>query len=1217
MRIKNVVRVLAFFALVIGCFVTGKAQVQEFDHPQDFTFVPSLVTKSIDDSKFVKLSGNTHPMVTPARDSGRADANKVLQRMVLVLKRSPQQEKALAAFNERQYDSASPDFHHWLTAEEFGRLYGPSDSDMTTVTSWLLTHGFAIDEVSKGRVSIQFSGTIGQVEDAFHVEMHKYLVNGKEHLANDRDPQIPDALSPVLTGVASLNDFFPKHYSHPGQYVKRDLHTGKYSPVSPTPFVSKLSVTNDAISQEPNSVTLTPKGSSNGAQPEFGYVDPNTGYQREELSPYDVATIYNILPLWNESTPINGKGVKVAIVGLSDVQTSDFNTFRGSFGLPAGTLTTLHSGADPGITNSQGENTEDVEMVSATAPGAQVVLVSDVDNATTNGLVTAINYIVENNVAPILTMSYGECELNNGSAGNSLFNQIFQQAATAGISSFVASGDSGSGVCTSQNGTPPYADSYGLQVSGMASTPYVTAVGGTDLQWPFTEAIHAISTYWNSTNDAHGASAKGYMPEMSWNDTCTNPLLLNIYNSYGSSEALCNAAIDGSPGLVEMGAGSGGVSHCTTPSGTAPSTCSGGYAKPTWQTGVTGIPADGKRDLPDVSMFAAYGFQSSTGIPGSALLICQASGSPETSCDYSNPDYIVYQENGGTSAASPLTAGIMALVLQRAGSAQGLANPVLYQLAAKENYSVCNSNTVAAGNTCIFSDTTSGSNAAVCLTGYPNCVTDTAGDQVGLLSGYNATTGYDLTTGLGSFNVTNLVNAWPTTSVATPVFSPIAGTYTSAQSVKITAATAGSTIYYTTNGSTPTTSSTKYTVAIAVSATETLKAIAVAPGYSQSAVATASYTIQVAGTPAVLTSPAAGSTLSTSATFKWTAGTGVTAYQLWLGTIAGASNLYNSHGTLSLSETVTGLPSNGGTIFATLFSQINGVYKSNSYTFIASGTPSPAVLTSPAPGGKFSGTSATFAWTAGTGVTAYQLWLGSTPGANNIFNSGGTANLSVAVTGLPSNGGTIFATLFSLIDGAYKGNSYTYIAVGTPALAVLSTPAPGSKLTGSSATFTWTTGTGVTNYQLWLGTTAGSNNLYNSSGTYNHSATVTGLPVNGGTIFATLFSLIDGVYKSNAYTYIASGTPAAAVLTTPTPGSKLAGSSATFAWTTGTGVTAYQLWIGTTAGASDLYNSHGTAALSAAVAGLPSNGKTIYVTLFSLIDGAYKSNAYTYTATGQ
>jgi hypothetical protein len=450
---------------------------------------------------------------------------------------------------------------------------------------------------------------------------------------------------------------------------------------------------------------------------------------------------------------------------------------------------------------------------------------------------------------------------------------------------------------------------------------------------------------------------------------------------------------------------------------------------------------------------------------------------------------------------------------------------------------------------------------------------------------------------------------------AAPTFSPSGGTFTTAQTVKITDATAGSTIYYTVNGATPTASSTPYTAAITVAATETLKAIAFAPGYGQSAVASAAYTIQSgSGVPATLTSPAAGTTLGTSATFTWNAGSGVTAYQLWLGTTANANNIYNSHGTLSLSETVTGIPASGGTIFVTLYSQINGVYKSNAYTFTASGTPAKGVLTTPAPGAKLTGASATFAWTAGTGVTAYQLWLGSKPGINDIFNSGGTANLSVTVSNLPTNGGTIFATLFSLIDGAYQNNMYTYVASGTPALAVMTGPTPGSTLSGTSATFSWTAGTGVSNYQLWLGTAAGSSNLYNSRGTYSQSVAVTGLPANGGTIFATLFSLIDGTYQSNAYTYIASGTPAAAVLTTPTPGTTLAGSSVTFDWTAGTGVTAYQFWLGTTPGASDIYNSHGTAALSATVNGLPTNGKTIYATLYSLIDGSYKSKAYTFTA---
>jgi subtilase family serine protease len=777
----------SFFPSVAACLVLGifasipsTAQTAALSDAQSNVAlpVPPRVVEHVDETKLVKLTGDVHPMARAAFDKGRVDPNKLLEKIVLVLKRSPEQEAALAAFNERQYDPKSPDFHHWLHAEEFGSLYGPSDSDITSITSWLQNHGFSIDEVGKGRVSIQFTGTVAQVESAFHVEMHNYLAEGKMHIANDRSPAIPAALSPVITGIASLHDFFPVHYSHPGNYVKRDLKTGKYSLVTPGPapiggLQPESSATEGAVQTGVHSYST--KSAASRPTPDFGYVDANTGYQREELSPYDVATIYNILPLWNAATPINGKGVKVAIVALSDVTTSDFNTYRSSFGLPVGTLTTLHSGADPGLTDSQGENTEDTEMVSATAPGATVVLVADVDNATTNGLMTSVSYIINNEVAPILTMSYGACELKVGTSGNAMWNQLFQQAATAGISSFVAAGDSGSAVCTSQNGTPPYGDQYGLAVSGMASTPYVTAVGGTDLQWPLVEATHAPSTYWNATNDAHGASAKGYMPEMSWNDTCTNPLLLNVYTGYTNNEALCNAAITGSAGLVEMASGSGGVSRCTVNSTTDtsttfdPTSCSGGYTKPSWQTGVAGIPADGKRDLPDVSMFAAYGFQQSTGLPGSALLICQATASPETSCDYSNPSYIIYQENGGTSAASPMTAGVMALVLQKVGTKQGLANPVFYSLAAKENYAACNSNTVAAGNSCIFYDTTTGSNAMNCYTGDLNCVTKTSGDQAGILSGYAATTGYDLTTGLGTFNVTNLVNAWPSTATTTTV----------------------------------------------------------------------------------------------------------------------------------------------------------------------------------------------------------------------------------------------------------------------------------------------------------------------------------------------------------------------------------------------------------------------------------------------------------------
>jgi hypothetical protein len=736
MRNKGVVQIIA--GLVLGICAWIPATAQKANIPggnMGEPVVPSRVVERIDDTRLITLTGNTHPMARPEFDRGLADPQLPMERIQLALKRSPEQEAALEQFMAQQYDPKSPNFHHWLQPEEFGKLYGPSDSDIAAVTSWLQNHGFQIYQVNKGRVTIEFSGTAGQVQQAFHTEMHHYLVNGKTHLANDRDPQIPEALAPVVHGIASLHDFFPVHQSILGRYVRRNKKTGTVTPVDPE---------------------------FSGPRPEFGFTNEE-GDPQEDITPYDFATIYNLLPLWNAG--ITGKGQTIAISAVTDINASDVSTFRTMLGLGGftGTINQIHNGADPGIDQgSLVENTLDTEWSGATAPDATVDVVISASTAATFGGQLSDQYIAEHpSMFTIMSASYGECEIGLGTAGNTAINAIYQQGAAAGISIFESAGDQGSTGCDNSDATTfPNPAQNGLQVNGDASSPWVTAVGGTEFTWQ-----NFRTTYWSATNSATNLSnALGYIPEAPWNGTCTSQLYLDrLWQpqlGFTTLEQVCNNMVGlGYENFVTVTGGSGGVSSCITSTNGEFSTCGGGYPQPSWQKGVTGMPGATYRYLPDVSLFASSGFPY--GFNGSAYLICVASNAKPQACDYKDNTEVIYQEVGGTSVSSPALAGIMALVQQKQnGAAQGLANPVFYKLAAKDNLTNCNSSTVAAGNACNFYDVTYGNNAQVCTTGSRNCVTNTSGDTYGVVSGYTTTTGYDQATGLGSVNATNLVNNW-------------------------------------------------------------------------------------------------------------------------------------------------------------------------------------------------------------------------------------------------------------------------------------------------------------------------------------------------------------------------------------------------------------------------------------------------------------------------
>jgi subtilase family serine protease len=638
-----------------------------------------------------------------------------MNRMLLVLKHSPEQETAIQQLLAEQQNQTSPNFHNWLTPQQYGAMFGPSNDDIQKITTWLQSHGFQVARVAEGRHIIEFSGTASQVSEAFHTAIHHYIVNGEDHWANASDPQIPAALAPVIAGVKSLHNFHPKPLSHYAGLYRKSKDTGEVKQLSGPQF------------------TFTTQG--------------NTFFA---LGPTDLATIYNVLPLWNAG--IDGTGESIAIVQESNINVQDIRNFRALFGLPANDPEIILDGPDPGIDpNVEPEAVIDVSWSGAVAKGAKIKMVVSSSTNTTDGIALSSVYIVDNNVAPISSMSFGECELHLGTAGNLFWNAVWQQAAAEGISAFVSAGDGGSAGCDNFDVATRAHD--GIAVSGDASTPYDIAVGGTDFGGNFFNPAE----FWSVTNaPITQASALSYIPELPWNDSCAGPVFAFI----GGTDPIANCNNASFKDFLNIVAGSGGPSSCISSNGSKISTCAGGYPKPSWQTGV-GVPADGVRDIPDVSLFASNGFL------GSFYIICEADLSPTGTCDL-NPPYLDFAGFGGTSVSSPAFAGILALVDQKTHSRQGNANFVLYKLAAEENLANCNVNgnatlTTMPAASCIFNDITAGTNTVPCAAGSPNCATEGT-DPIGVLTGFNSGVGYDLTTGLGSVNAANLVNNWKSIS---------------------------------------------------------------------------------------------------------------------------------------------------------------------------------------------------------------------------------------------------------------------------------------------------------------------------------------------------------------------------------------------------------------------------------------------------------------------
>src|SRR3984957_7417919 len=607
-----------FVSLVIVLAVLATSRRVDAQSPDlSLPAAAPQISGPIVESNLQRLSGNPSPAVETSRDLGRVANDFPQEHILMMLQRGAAQQQALDHFMQQQYDPHSANFHKWLTPEQYGALFGPSTRDLERITGWLTQHGFAVNRVAAGRTFIDFSGTAGQVAAAFHTEIHHYQHRGEEHFANASDPLIPAALANVVSGFRALNDFHPKGVAHKPTMARLDRATGKWAHMARRPFPTDYGAGTDYV-----------------------------------VGPQDFAQIYNINQVWQQK--IIGTGQTIGVIGDTDLDAGDIQNFRDQFGIsalgPNGSVsvddppTSVCAAPNPSSPDLEGYI--DAEWAGATAPDATIDFVTCADSGVTSGTDLAAGYIVQDAAHAkqdsVLNSSYGYCEQDPQSESNQFYVQLWQQAAAEGITVVVAAGDAGGAECDE-----PIRFTYvnhGLGVSGEASTPFNIAAGGTDFSDVFSGTT---ANYWSATNSSTLESAKSYIPETPWSESCASPLVLQGYNqahgtSFDSSSGangFCTYAsqlpvspLFGISPTFTRSAGSGGLSTVST--------------RPAWQSGVTGLPAGNARALPDISMFASSGLTW-----GHSLILCD-SGTGQ-GCDFSNATTVLANTDGGTSFVAP------------------------------------------------------------------------------------------------------------------------------------------------------------------------------------------------------------------------------------------------------------------------------------------------------------------------------------------------------------------------------------------------------------------------------------------------------------------------------------------------------------------------------------------------------------------------------------
>lgn len=422
------------------------------------------IVQPIDGAQVSVIKGNVRPWARAENDRGKVNDSFILDHVTMVFKPSQSQQSSLANLLQELQNRSSASYHQWLTPEQFGSRFGLSENDLRQVISWLENQGFVVDEVARSHMWIVFSGTAGQVDQAFHTEIHQYLVDNETYYANASDPVVPGAFADVVLGLRGLNNFRPR----PRAVIRKVL------PAPTSRFTSAIS-------------------------------------KNHYLAPDDWATIYGVAGLYGSG--ISGAGQTIAVVGQTDIYANDITAFRAAAGLAASdpTVILVPGSSDPGVsTNDLPEADLDLEWAGAIAPNATIIYVNS------RNAFDSLQYTIDQGLSSVVSVTYGDCEPNWSATELAALAQQAEQANAEGMTILAASGDSGATDCD-YPATPKSIvteATHGLAVDVPASLPYVTGVGGTEFN-------EGSGNYWSSSNNSSNGSALSYIPETAWNDTST------------------------------------------------------------------------------------------------------------------------------------------------------------------------------------------------------------------------------------------------------------------------------------------------------------------------------------------------------------------------------------------------------------------------------------------------------------------------------------------------------------------------------------------------------------------------------------------------------------------------------------------------------------------------------------------------------------------------